>query len=75
MKRAIRFSALLLCLVLMASFCIPAMATQPETEGQAKDISGVGLVTDTTGFHSAYKLFDRKLIESYYVSQLFDASL
>ena len=69
MKSAIRFSALVLCLVLVSSFCIPAMATQTQTEGQAKDISGVGLVTDMVGFHSAYKLFDHKLIESYYVGR------
>lgn len=62
MKRLIQSSVcFLLMLCVLATLCLPAVATEEET--QARDLSGRKQVTDSSGFSSINALFDGKLLE------------
>ena len=49
---------LLLCLMLMITLLLPLRVTAQEES--AKDISGTGLVTESSGIPSVPSIFDRK---------------
>ena len=53
-----RYLALLLCFLMAATLFPPARVTAQE--GVAKDISGSGLVVESTGFPSVDSIFDQK---------------
>ena len=68
MTKWIRWSAVLLCVILLVSG-IPCPLARAEEMPLAEDISGIDLVTGHNGFYKARELFDGKTVTAVYAGR------